>query len=422
MVIKLKLLLKWALPFIAILFFLTMRTWAADYYVDVDCATPGNGTTSSCDNDANDPFQTIANVNAATFSAGDNIYFQATDTWTQAATLTLDQSGTTGNPITYGKFGAGADPIITNSNNVTAIETDGSYITIQDIQIINTTEIGIILDDAGDSSTPQRNIIMQRLTIDNNGSGCAISNGQNAVNHIQVLDSTITNTALGGICFQGGSHANDIHDTIISGNVIHDVSDDAVLIHKGTSNPITCAGSRHYIYNNLLYEAGENPIDLECGSYIVVSGNTTYNTTSTFNADITIGGVTHPPYVGFLRVVNHTFAASHSNIKEVSFAASDHTEHMENFQLLQSRSYGEGNRAQLSDGTAGPDFDRIYIFHNVFDLVDRSVVNQSSWELDADNTNTNVKNNIFVKDEGDHYGLNIDGVQAAWDVDGNQPQ
>jgi parallel beta-helix repeat protein len=60
----------------------------------------------------------LAKVNASTFKAGDQILFQKGDTF--YGTITVKNSGSSGNPITFGAYGTGADPIITGFTNVTA--------------------------------------------------------------------------------------------------------------------------------------------------------------------------------------------------------------------------------------------------------------------------------------------------------------
>lgn len=64
------------------------------------------------------PWRTIDKVNATTFVPGDGIGFKRGDSW--YGTLTIRQSGTSGNPITFGAYGTGTNPIITGFTDVTA--------------------------------------------------------------------------------------------------------------------------------------------------------------------------------------------------------------------------------------------------------------------------------------------------------------
>jgi hypothetical protein len=63
-------------------------------------------------------WETIAKVNGSSFSAGDSILFKKGCTWREQ--LTVPSSGSAGNPITFGAYGTGADPIISGANLVTS--------------------------------------------------------------------------------------------------------------------------------------------------------------------------------------------------------------------------------------------------------------------------------------------------------------
>lgn len=91
----------------------TVPAWGATYYVD---ATLGD------DDDAGDidhPWQTIAKVNASSFNPGDNVYFKRGEVWREQ--LTVPSSGSAGNPITFGAYGTGADPVISGADVVTSL-------------------------------------------------------------------------------------------------------------------------------------------------------------------------------------------------------------------------------------------------------------------------------------------------------------
>jgi len=71
-------------------------------------------------------FTTLAEVNAHTFVAGDQILFNRGETF--YGSLTISQSGTSGNPIIIGAYGTGVNPIITGFTTVTAWTNQGSNI------------------------------------------------------------------------------------------------------------------------------------------------------------------------------------------------------------------------------------------------------------------------------------------------------
>ena len=136
--------------FIAFFHFAHTSTFAATYYVDssvtdtnVASATPDfttyNSATFATTGGSSSVYKTIADLNAKSFSAGDNIYFRRGQTWNEQ--LTISQSGTSGNQITFGAFGSGNKPIIDGQNTRSyAITTNAfNYITLQDLQIQNAT-------------------------------------------------------------------------------------------------------------------------------------------------------------------------------------------------------------------------------------------------------------------------------------------
>jgi parallel beta-helix repeat protein len=76
---------------------------ATDYYV----SNTGGG----------DTLQTLAEVNALTLSAGDNVYFKRGDAW--EGQLYINQTGANGNNITYGSYGSGDAPKFYGSELIT---------------------------------------------------------------------------------------------------------------------------------------------------------------------------------------------------------------------------------------------------------------------------------------------------------------
>ncbi|MBE3088046.1 MAG: right-handed parallel beta-helix repeat-containing protein, partial [Chloroflexi bacterium] len=85
---------------------------ATTFYVDTAADAGGDGTTSALTG-ATCAWDTIADVNAASFNAGDSILFKRGCTWREQ--LTVPSSGSAGSVITFGAYGEGADPIIKGS-------------------------------------------------------------------------------------------------------------------------------------------------------------------------------------------------------------------------------------------------------------------------------------------------------------------
>ena len=94
------------------------------YYVD---ATSGNDTWDGLAPEyvsgTNGPWKTIAKVNAASFSAGDYVYFKKGETWREQ--LTVPSSGSSGLPITFGAYGTGDAPRINGSDLITTWSAQG---------------------------------------------------------------------------------------------------------------------------------------------------------------------------------------------------------------------------------------------------------------------------------------------------------
>jgi len=107
--------IKKLLYIIPILLLLAMPLYATDYYVK----NGGNDAASGLDDD--NAWETIAKVNGESFSGDDIIYFNRGDEWREQ--LTVPDSGTSGHQITFGAYGAGADPIINGADLVAGWET-----------------------------------------------------------------------------------------------------------------------------------------------------------------------------------------------------------------------------------------------------------------------------------------------------------
>jgi len=86
--------------------------FATDYYVSNSGNDNNNGLSTS------NPWQTISKVNSMSFSPGDTIYFRAGDVWREQ--LTIPSSGSSGNPITFTRYGSGDNPMIRSSELITA--------------------------------------------------------------------------------------------------------------------------------------------------------------------------------------------------------------------------------------------------------------------------------------------------------------
>ena len=104
-----------------------------DYYVKNGGNDSANGLS-----DAN-AWETIAKVNASTFSPGDSILFNRGDTWT-GTSLRPPSDGSSGNVITFSQYGSGNLPVIARSVSGSGIianpsSTTRSYLTFEYLKL-----------------------------------------------------------------------------------------------------------------------------------------------------------------------------------------------------------------------------------------------------------------------------------------------
>jgi hypothetical protein len=105
------LLLFAASPIVVPIFFNIANASGTTYYVD-NCVIVGNDSNNGTS--PSTPWLTVNKVNTSSFSAGDSILFKRTCTWREQ--LTVPSSGSAGNPITFGAYGSGVQPIISGAN------------------------------------------------------------------------------------------------------------------------------------------------------------------------------------------------------------------------------------------------------------------------------------------------------------------
>ena len=93
-----------------------ISAWAGVTYY-VSNASPV-GSDSNNGTSISSPWLTIAKINASTFRPGDSVLLNRGCTWREQ--LTVVSSGTSGNPITFGAYGSGANPVISGADLVGA--------------------------------------------------------------------------------------------------------------------------------------------------------------------------------------------------------------------------------------------------------------------------------------------------------------
>jgi hypothetical protein len=103
-----------------IILLITFTGGAEKYYVSATGNDAAKGTSITTS------WLSIAKINASTFRPGDMILFKRGDIF--YGTITINQSGSSGNPIVFGAYGTGAKPIITGFTRLSGWTNDGGGI------------------------------------------------------------------------------------------------------------------------------------------------------------------------------------------------------------------------------------------------------------------------------------------------------
>ncbi|MEO8822158.1 MAG: T9SS type A sorting domain-containing protein [Ginsengibacter sp.] len=105
-----------------LLTFFSFNSFATTYYLSSSSGSDNNSGT-----DASSPWRSIDKLNSFyNLRSGDNVLFKRGDTFYGG--IQVNNSGSSGNPITYGAYGSGAKPIITGFTNITSWNNLGSNI------------------------------------------------------------------------------------------------------------------------------------------------------------------------------------------------------------------------------------------------------------------------------------------------------
>lgn len=174
---------------------------ATSFFVDFTGGLNTNNGTSS-----GTAWKDLTKVNATTFVAGDLIQFKRGETFT--GTLTINNSGTSGNPIRYTAYGTGAAPILQSatthqtSGDTHAIEVNGDWNVIEQLLIRNGHEAALIINPGGDNNVVQDNELTAA------GVGVYIYGGatnlvqRNSVHDLfMIVNDSTANNDRGAVCF-----------------------------------------------------------------------------------------------------------------------------------------------------------------------------------------------------------------------------
>jgi hypothetical protein len=183
------------------------------YYISNIGNDENNGTS------VDTPWQTLSKINTSTFVAGDQILFRRGDSF--YGSFTINESGSLNNPIIFGAYGTGANPIITGFNLIDSWTNLGSNIweTLNEVSVlskcnivtingentamgrypkINTANTGYLTFQSHDLYT---SITSSDLTGTPNWTGAEVAIRSNAY---KIDRATITSQSGGTLTFSGG--------------------------------------------------------------------------------------------------------------------------------------------------------------------------------------------------------------------------
>lgn len=250
------------------------------YYVDAGSGSDANAGTSEAA-----AWQTLAKVNAMTFTQGDKILLRAGQQWVEQ--LKPKGSGASGNPITIGAYGEGPRPIV-DGRNVPGGGAGGAAVLLHNVSHWTVTGLEVVNDDGtnnvGTTSSRGRNRsgimvyntsgtgkygIVVRDNYVHSVNGCfecsganaqtnggiavvadtmnGLSNGASSYDGVQILDNIVERVGRTGIVFNDNSTGflfyfvaqNALSKNVtIAGNRLKDIEGDGIILNGSVNNLI----------------------------------------------------------------------------------------------------------------------------------------------------------------------------------------
>lgn len=252
----------------------------AIYYVDTAADNGGDGTTTALTG-SHCAWNQVSDVNSASLSAGDFVYFKRGCTFTDA-TLVIDSGGSSaGTRLTFGAYGAGNKPIITEVDDSCILCTSSScdYITVENIKcqggvlgFISASRYDIIIDSCDVDSAAGNGIFLTRI------------------NGFTVNNCTVTNSTNGGIIIYGQTgQAFGICNGTITDNTVSGCGSDGINVHTaddGTTHP----GDNFVFHGNNVTNCGEQCYDIGRDDGVGID-NVTFENNTISNGTGTIGAI-----------------------------------------------------------------------------------------------------------------------------------
>lgn len=223
----------------------------AIFYVNANADPGGDGTTTATTG-THCAWDSVSDVNGATFSADDQILFNRGDTFA-GVTLAPPSSGTSGHPIVFGAYGTGARPIITGTDNDGVLSTAArSYLKFEHINFgdcgiyfLSADRYGIEIDDCVNDSVPSNAVFFTRT------------------DGITITDCSFTNVGNGGIVFYGevGQGFGCTNGTVSGCTITGTDHSDGITVHPDDTLVADC-GDNWVFSNNTISGFGEQGLDI----------------------------------------------------------------------------------------------------------------------------------------------------------------
>jgi len=253
------------------IFIITAEAADTDYYL----SNSGNNLNSGTSPDQ--AWKTKSKLNTELASGGcindgDDIYFMRGDTFDEDVYVGLRTTdGTSSNPMIFGAYGTGADPIITAST-VTPyfyfLNDETGYWTFENLHFQAPANCGTERFIAGNTGD-KYNLTIHNCTFDGNNPGANGHKGEillyNVHNYI-IRDCTFTDAS--HYLYGQGAGSKPNSNTKMINCVINGEGGDTdnMQIHAETTDP-TGNGPNHYIYNVTSYNCMHNAFDIVGGWY-----------------------------------------------------------------------------------------------------------------------------------------------------------
>jgi Ca-dependent carbohydrate-binding module xylan-binding/Right handed beta helix region len=331
------------------------------YYLDASAA---GASDSNAGTSINAPFRTLAALKS--FTAGDTIAIKAGTTY--AGTLTINSSGSAGAPITFTKYGSGANPVISTTGQNAIAMQGANYVVVDGIDVAGAVGAGIRLD--GNSA----HNILQNMNVSRAGFGFEIDGAhdnlftRNYVHDLRMIFNTPGgNDDYGAVAFdiKGNNNEFSFNRVInaqapsydygmdgggfefwrsVSNVKIHDnfVENSSIFVESGGMGAADVL-SGIQIYNNVSTNNGafewiHNDASTKFGQTLnglVIRNNTIYEPTAN-----TVVGIEGPVVVGSYSFINNLVYAPKAEV-----FSQPGNYHQNNFYQVAVTPTGTGERA-----------------------------------------------------------------------------